>query len=50
MNGEARPDTARIEHLALEPDGRLVEDTRDVCRFDRDLRRIALVERVGRAQ
>ena len=48
--GEARPDATRIEHLALDPDRRLVEDARDIRRLDGDLRRVALVERVGRPE
>ena len=47
---EARPDATGIEHLALDPDRRLVEDACDVCRLDGDLRRVALVERVGRPE
>ena len=47
---KARANPTGIEHLALDCDRRLVEHAVPVRRSTRDLRRIALVERVGRPE
>ena len=50
QTGETGPDTSWVEHLALDSDRRFVEHARDVRLLDANLRRVTLVERVGRPE